>query len=449
MAKEQGQRGPESIYGVEPMLDEMRERADLEACILAREAQELLGEYGMEATLISGEKITVDTDGDPNTERVLTTQSCFEVPVGGEKYYVRPVTFLEADEPTKIYFALDETEDFDEILVRAVDLIRLEIDEDKRPLLISQNGENVPIDVNLTLNLVRNIDKQEADRLAARAAEEQRQEESRQRIERQRQFDEEVRRREEVRLLEIQKRNQRSSLAKAFDATKRNLRDFAGPAVTVLAIGAALTAIYKVGGDEVIKNITCADGCEIEQYDAKKPRITEGTIIRIGQTVNPKKTFQVDQDPLLRRETVPEIGDQTQNFYGPDVDTVDSENPADITAPRQIVLTSSDPKLSTTGPTEGLLNAEDLACESSHVKLKSLDDALIMVTDIAGSRTDDIEVKLTQSKIFVCWTKGAKELDGNDDPRVIFQRATLLQIMASDKSPAEVRTVGPSPSSQG
>ncbi len=116
MAEKQGRQGPESIYGVEPMLDEMRSRANLEACILARETQEVLGEYGVTTTLISGEKITVDTDGDPNTERVLTTQSCFEVPVGGQNYYVRPVTFLEADEPTKVYFVLDETEDFKEII---------------------------------------------------------------------------------------------------------------------------------------------------------------------------------------------------------------------------------------------------------------------------------------------------------------------------------------------
>ncbi len=334
-------------------------------------------------------------------------------------------------------------------LVRAVDLIRLEIDEDESPLLISQNGENVPIDVKLTLDLVRNIRNKEADRVATEAEVQRREEAQRQRAAEQRLSRDQARAAEEVRILEAQRRAQRSSLAKSFDTAKRNAGTVFRRSFAVLAVGAALTAAYKVGGDDVIEIIKCADSCEIEQYDAKKPRILEGTVVRVGETVNPKKTFQVDQDPLLRRELVPEVGDQSKMMYGPDIDKVDADSPADVTTPRQIVLMSSDPELSTTGPAEGLPDAEDLACESSHIKLKSLDDALVVVTDIAGSRTEDIQVRLTQSKIFVCWAKGAKELDGNDDPRVIFQRATPRQVKADDKAQAEVRTVVPNPSSQG
>ncbi len=436
------------VFGAEALLDQERQRAALEAQQLVQKSRLLIDRYGVEATLVSGRKLDFDTNADPNSEPVTTIRSAYELTIGDEgsdvppvTYYIRPVRFSATSEAGEdVYLIFDETPRYETVDTRNINLVRVEVGdkEGQEPGLYSMNGINSPADIGLALLIVDNLIEQE-DAI--------KQEESRQarRAREQAAFtaQDEAARREEIaaqKSAESQERFQRNklqnrnfavrALAGATQSLKRNGRTIVKAGLRTLTAAAIVLPGVLYGPDfvEDAQRTLCADRCDIKEYDAKRPTLTEGTVIRIGQTASPRHTFELVQNRLLFRNTVPELGDLShptggssngdkEDAFGPDVNGISAQNPADIKYPRQIVLGTSEPK-----------QKGELACETTNVNFITPNDGILAATDMSAERTRFIKVTVKDDSVSLCWRRGAKELNRSDDPRLVFQRLSPAQV---------------------
>lgn len=407
------------IFGIEAKLAAMQQQPNLELTNLVGNTRELLDEFGVDAEVISGAELPADTNDDKYREPATTTRSYVEQRIAGKTYYIRPVRFGNDGD---IFLALDETQPEGKVTVRDINLITLGGgNKDNQPTLDVMGAINNPVDVKTADVIIKQIAGQESDRKAEQDRRDLTEELRRQDQER-------FRQQEQERQAALEReRAQLDSVpfyVRGINKITRNSDDIISGAITAVIAGIAIAGLVKLAPG--IKSGICGDDCKVEQYDKQKNRITEGVIVRQGTTQTTPHTFEATQSTKLGESEVPELGSyddgttddgQYSIGFGPNVNDLSDDDSAPISNPRQIVLVPPDEE-----------KVKTPFCESNKVSFKTPYDAVIAATDSSEKFARLMQISLTDSVLRVCWTGSAQDLQKAKYPRVIFQRATPLQI---------------------